>query len=156
MSKIPSILLAAAVLFYGAVAQAQMPAQSHAMAQSSTTQSPAYAPPAAGLSLEGRYIQCISAALCPLHERLQIVQEETNEMNTRFQKIFETCAAKNFQDCTDAQQAEMDAWHSADYRAGQMMLSIEAQSLALKESAAGGPDKTAARKKSLWDRLWGK
>jgi hypothetical protein len=145
MRKIPLVLLAAAALCHSSVAQAQTAPPS----------APA-APATPGLSLEERYIQCYGAALCPLQERLQIVQEETNQMNALFQRVFEACAAKNFQDCTDSQQADMDSWHSADYRAGQMMLSIEAQSLALKESAAGEASKPADAKKSLWDRLRGK
>ena len=88
---------------------------------------------------------------------MQIVQEETNEMNLRLQRIFETCAARNFQDCTDAQKADMSQWRSADYRAGQMMLSIEAQSLALKEAAAGDASQPVVeQKKTFWERLWGK
>ena len=118
----------------------------------------AQTPENASASLETRYTECIGAALCPLQTRLQIVQEETNDMNTHFQKVFEACAASNFEDCLDNQQVEMDMWHSADYRASQMMLSIEAQSLALKESAAGGPDTSAEdqKDKTLWDRLRGK
>ena len=80
-------------------------------------------------------------------------------MNVHFQKVFETCAARGFQDCTDMQKADMDQWHRADYRAGQMMLSIEAQSLALKEAAAGDANRQAAnqkdagQKKTLWQKI---
>jgi len=144
MKKTPLAFLAAVVLCCSVAAQSQTPVQT-----------PAQAP---GPSLEERYTQCIRTALCPLQTRLQIIQEEANDMNVHFQKIFETCAVRSFQGCVDNQEIDMDMWHSADYRAGQMMLSIEAQSLALKEASAGGPDKQQIdpKGKSLWDRIWGK
>jgi hypothetical protein len=149
MKKILLVFLAASALGYSAVVQAQTSAPPPGAAQ---------IPAGPELSLEGRYLQCISEALCPLQTRLQIVQEEMIDMNIHFQKVFEACAATNFQGCVDSQRVEMDMWHSADYRAAQMMLSIEAQSLALKESAAGGPDQTAENQKgkSFWDRFWGR
>lgn len=148
MKKASLVFLAAAVLSYSAAARAQ---------NSTQTQEPAGTPVTQASTLEDRYTQCIKEALCPLQTRLQIAQEENNEMNVHFQKIYEACAASNFQGCVDNQQGEMDMWHSTEYRMEQMMLSIEAQSLALKESAAGGPDKPADQpQKSLWDRIWGK
>jgi hypothetical protein len=142
MRVILSVLLAAIILAHGAVAFAQA----------------AGVPAAAGADavLEQRYSQCIGSALCPLQERLQIVQEETNEMNVRLQRIFSVCAASGFQGCVDEQRAEMDAWHGAERRANQMMLSIAAQSLALKEAAAGPAGETAVREKTFWERLWGR
>ena len=134
-------LLAAIILAHGAVAFAQ------------ATGIPAVTA-GANTALEQRYSQCISSALCPLQERLQIVQEETNEMNARLQRIFAICAASGFQRCVDEQRAEVDAWHGAERRANQMMLSIAAQSLALKKAAAGSSGETAAREKTFWEKLW--
>jgi hypothetical protein len=149
MERVSLIFLVAAafmvsvVLCYSATVRAQGPQQTQGtpVAQSST--------------LEERYTACINAGLCPLQTRLLIAQEENNEMNIRFQKFYETCATDNFQQgCVDNQQGELDMWHSAEYRTEQMMLSVEAQSLALKQAAAGASDKPV--KKSLWDRMWGK
>jgi len=120
-------------------------------------------PPQSAASLEDRYNQCIDTSVCPLQVRLQIVQEETDDMNAHFHKIFETCASSGFQSCVENQMTEMSMWHSADYRMNQMMLSIEAQSMALKEGAAGGPapaaaspSSTPADQRSWWERLLGK
>jgi hypothetical protein len=152
MEKISLVFLAATaflvsvVLCYSAAVRAQGPAETQGtpVAQNST--------------LEARYLKCINDGLCPLQTRLQIAQEENNDMNIHFQKFYETCTADNFQQsCVDNQQGELDMWHSAEYRTEQMMLSVEAQSLALKRAAAGGPDNPADQKgKSLWDRIWGK
>jgi hypothetical protein len=119
-------------------------------------------PPQSAASLEERYNQCINTAVCPLQVRLQIVQEENDDMNTHFHKVFETCASGGFQNCVNNQMVDMSMWHSADYRMNQMMLSIEAQSMALKEGAAGGTDpvpastsSTPADQRSWWERLLG-
>lgn len=152
MEKVSLIFLVAAafmvsaILWYSAAVRAQGPTQ------------PQGTPVVQDSDLEDRYTKCINDGLCPLQTRLQIAQEENNEMNIHFQKFYDTCATNNFQQgCVDSQQGELDMWHSAEYRTEQMMLSIEAQSLALKEAAAGASNKPAVpAKKSLWDRIWEK
>jgi hypothetical protein len=150
MKKPLAALLATTALCYGSMAQAQTtPAPDTA-----TTPVEQNSPPAQ-MTLDDRFTQCVSNTECPVQTRMQIIQEESDDMTMHFQKIQQACANMDFKECINPQKDDVQKWYTANNRMRQMMQTMSAESLEKKEPGAG--DKTPAKpavKKSLWDRIW--
>jgi hypothetical protein len=108
------------------------------------------------ISLNERLNACMGNKDCPTQVRLQIIQEENDEMNNRFQKIHQACADANFQNCIDKQKGDVDAWYSAQGNMQKLMQSMQTQGLKDKEPAAGEASSAAtdSGKTSFWRKIW--
>ena len=144
MKKILAALTLLAVACSCVVAQAQSQPQSQAQPQ---PQPQVQAQPQPAIEsqahLNERFNACLSNKDCSIQVRLQIIQEENDEMNNRFQKIHQVCADANFQDCIGRQKADVDAWYAAQNNMQKLMQSMQTQGLNEKEPAAGGPSSSA-------------
>ena len=105
--------------------------------------------------LDRHFNACMSNKGCSIQVRLQIIQEENDEMKNHFQKIHQVCADANFQDCIDKQKSDVDAWYAAQNNMQKLMQSMQAQDMNEKKPAAGDPSSKVqeGKKKSLWGKM---
>ncbi len=159
MKKILSASLALAAVCYGAVSQAQAPQEQPAQTQQEQQLAPTPTPPAAvenKAPLDERFSGCVKNKDCSIQVRLQIIQEEDDDMNNHFQKIHQACADANFQDCIDKQKDDVQAWYDAQENMQKMMRTMQAQAMSGKEPAAGDASQPAndGKQKTLWQKIW--
>ena len=108
-----------------------------------------------GTQLDQHFNACMGNKDCSTQARLQIIQEENDEMKGRFQKIHQVCADKNFKDCIDGQKNDVDAWYAAQDKMQKLMQSIQAQDMNEKKPAAGEASSAEeGKKKLLWKKSW--
>lgn len=93
--------------------------------------------PVAQEQLNNQFDACINNKNCSTRARLQIIQEENDEMNNRFQKIHQACADVNFENCVGSQKKNVDAWYAAQNKMQKLMQSMQARNMKEKEPAAG-------------------
>jgi hypothetical protein len=170
MNKIlPASLMIAAALGC-ATAHAQTTPQAVSTSIQSAQPPISMPPPSAAAgdnkdALNERFTECINNINCSTQVRLQIIQEETDAMNDHFQKIHQTCADANFQNCASKQNDDIQGWFSAQNNAQELMRSVQgqdptaqAQDLSAKEPAAGCSTTTTATtdttRKTFWQKIW--
>jgi hypothetical protein len=169
MKKILPVSLMLAAMCYCAVAQAQnqtpdqnppqLPAQPQVQVQ---PQAQAQTPPAPTQTaansgpLDDRFTACLNNKDCSIQARLQIIQEEDDAMNNNFQKIHQTCADANFNDCLDKEKNDVQAWYNAQDNMRAMMSAMGAQDLNAKQPAAGEPSPCTdnGTQKTFWQKIW--
>ena len=104
--------------------------------------------------VEERFNACMNNNNCSIRVRLQIIQEENDEMKNRFQRIHQVCADDNFQDCIDKQKEDVDAWYAAQNNMQRLMQSMQTQSMQEMTPAAGDSSASDDKKKSFWRKVW--
>jgi len=146
MKRTLLIFLITAALCYGVLIQDQTQAQTQTQGS--------IMPPSAEkqTTLDDRFTQCMRNASCPIQVRMQIMQEENDDMILHFQKIHQTCADINFENCIDHQKEDMQKWHMANGRMQRIMRSMETGSPEKLEPSAGGSE--GNREKMPWNKLW--
>jgi hypothetical protein len=105
--------------------------------------------------LDERFTTCMDNKDCSIQARLQIIQEEDDQMNDHFQRIHQICADANFQDCIDGQKKDVQAWYAAQNNMQKIMRSMESQTLSEKEPSAGeSASADDGKGKSFWQKIW--
>lgn len=143
-------LLGTTALCYGAITQAQTQPSAIPM----EIREPMMPGAENKMPLEDRFTQCLKSESCSTQARMQIIQEENDEMNMYFQKLHQGCADANFKNCVDSQKEHVQKWHEANNHMRQMMKSMETQPLEAREPAAGEAEECSEEKRGLWDRIW--
>jgi hypothetical protein len=156
MNKTLLACLAATVLCYSGVSFAQTQTQYQTQPPTQILK-PLLPEVRSNMSLDDRFNQCLKDSACSAQTRMQIMQEENDEMNLRFQKIHLACLDMHFQNCVDPENETVQKWQTAHNRMRQLMQSMSASNLEKQEPAAGGYKKSTvpdAKEERRWDKIW--
>ncbi len=111
-----------------------------ALAQSGTNAYPQQKTTEDVSSIENKFEKCMNDPDCSLKERLQIVSDIGNDMDASVQRMRQTCAIMDYNECISPQRDETQQWYKMNSHAREMMKSMEMRSLSQYDNARKSPD----------------
>lgn len=100
--------------------------------------------------LDKRISQCINNKFCPTRERLQLLDELTDDMHGDLQHINQTCKKMDYKNCFSPAMNDVIRWHKIHNEMRDMAQYLEQQhTAAARDNLKSSPAETAAKQLNL-------
>lgn len=106
--------------------------------------------PRAAAPLYKRISQCTGNKLCPTRERLQLLDELTDDMHGDLQRISQTCKRMDYKNCFSPAMDDVIRWHKIHNEMRDMAQYLELQhTAAARDNLKYSPAETTAKQLNL-------